>query len=110
MCCHRRGGPEHSHPAEEPLTTELKAFLDSMRNRSKPLADGQAGFEALKIVEVCYESSRSGGGWRLNGKKSDQPRPKPRPAGGVKGHNMNDITMPGSPGLWAGSFPFGERS
>jgi hypothetical protein len=23
---------------------------------------------------------------------------------GIKGHNMNDITMPGSPGLWAGSF------
>jgi UDP-2-acetamido-3-amino-2,3-dideoxy-glucuronate N-acetyltransferase len=47
-------------PAEEPLTTELKAFLDSMRNRSKPLADGQAGFEALKIVEACYRSSQSG--------------------------------------------------
>jgi len=45
---------------EEPLTIELKAFLDSMKNRSKPLADGQAGYEALKIVEVCYESSRSG--------------------------------------------------
>jgi hypothetical protein len=23
---------------------------------------------------------------------------------GDKGHNMNDITMPGSPALWAGSF------
>jgi len=45
---------------EEPLTTELKAFLDSMRNRSQPLADGQAGFEALKIVEACYRSSQSG--------------------------------------------------
>jgi UDP-2-acetamido-3-amino-2,3-dideoxy-glucuronate N-acetyltransferase len=46
--------------AEEPLTIELKAFLNSMKNRSKPLADGQCGFEALKIVEVCYESSRRG--------------------------------------------------
>ena len=45
---------------EEPLATELKAFLDSMKNRSRPLADGQAGFEALKIVEACYKSSRSG--------------------------------------------------
>jgi UDP-N-acetylglucosamine 3-dehydrogenase len=45
---------------EEPLTTELKAFLDSIRNRSKPVADGQAGFEALKIVEACYRSSQSG--------------------------------------------------
>jgi UDP-N-acetylglucosamine 3-dehydrogenase len=47
-------------PPEEPLATELKAFLDSMRNRSKPLADGQAGFEALKIVEACYRSSQGG--------------------------------------------------
>lgn len=46
--------------AEEPLTIELKAFLNSIKNRSKPLADGQCGFEALKIVEVCYESSRRG--------------------------------------------------
>jgi predicted dehydrogenase len=45
---------------EEPLTTELKAFLDSMKNRSNPLANGQAGYEALKVVEACYESSRSG--------------------------------------------------
>jgi len=45
---------------EEPLTLELKAFLNSMKHRSKPLADGQAGFEALKIVEVCYASSRKG--------------------------------------------------
>jgi UDP-N-acetylglucosamine 3-dehydrogenase len=44
----------------EPLTLELKAFLDAMRHRSKPLADGWAGYEALKIVEACYESSRSG--------------------------------------------------
>jgi predicted dehydrogenase len=46
--------------AEEPLAIELKAFLNSIKNRSKPLADGQCGFEALKIVEVCYESSRKG--------------------------------------------------
>ncbi len=45
---------------EEPLTLELRAFLDSIKNRSRPLADGQAGLEALRIVEVCYESSRSG--------------------------------------------------
>jgi len=32
---------------------------------------------------------------------------KPRPAfggiGGVKGHNMKEITLPGSPALWAGA-------
>ncbi len=46
--------------AEEPLTTELKAFLDSIRSRTRPLADGQAGYEALKVVEACYESSQKG--------------------------------------------------
>ncbi len=29
---------------------------------------------------------------------------KPRLVGGVKGHIMNDNTLPGSPALWAGSF------
>ena len=46
--------------AEEPLRIELKAFLDSVKNRTKPLADGRAGYEALKVVEVCYESSQKG--------------------------------------------------
>ncbi|MCJ7782299.1 MAG: Gfo/Idh/MocA family oxidoreductase, partial [Desulfobacterales bacterium] len=46
--------------AEEPLKIELEAFLDSMRNRSEPLANGKAGYEALRIVEACHESSQSG--------------------------------------------------
>jgi UDP-2-acetamido-3-amino-2,3-dideoxy-glucuronate N-acetyltransferase len=46
--------------SKEPLRIELEAFLHSIRNRSKPLADGKAGFEALKIVEACYESSQKG--------------------------------------------------
>ena len=29
---------------------------------------------------------------------------KPRLVGGVKGHNINEITLPGSSGLWARSF------
>jgi len=45
---------------EEPLMIELKAFLDSIRFRSKPIADGKAGYEALRIVEACYESSATG--------------------------------------------------
>jgi len=32
---------------------------------------------------------------------------KPRLVGGVKGHNMNETSFPGSPALWAGSFTFG---
>jgi len=55
-------GASHSVPwnVAEPLTVELKAFLDAMKDRSRPLADGKAGYEALKIVEACYESSRAG--------------------------------------------------
>ena len=55
-------GPAHSVPWDEaePLTVELKAFLDAMKDRSRPLADGEVGYEALKIVEACYESSRAG--------------------------------------------------
>ena len=51
---------EVSFDAGEPLKLELKKFLDSIRNRSKPLADGQVGLEALRIVEACYESSEKG--------------------------------------------------
>lgn len=46
--------------SEEALTIELRAFLDSVKTRSKPLADGKVGYEALKIVEACYESSKKG--------------------------------------------------
>ena len=56
---------------EEPLTAELKAFLDSIRSRSKPVADGQAGFEALKIVEACYRSSQSGKRVEMKWRKND---------------------------------------
>jgi hypothetical protein len=30
--------------------------------------------------------------------------PASPPIGGVKGHNMNEISFPGSSALWAGSF------
>jgi UDP-N-acetylglucosamine 3-dehydrogenase len=64
-------GEVHDIPLDsaEPLRVELRAFLDSMRERSKPLADGQAGYEALKVVEACYESSRSGGRIEIDWKK-----------------------------------------
>ncbi len=44
----------------EPLRLELEAFLRSIRTQTKPLADGQAGYEAVRVVEACYESSREG--------------------------------------------------
>jgi hypothetical protein len=32
------------------------------------------------------------------------PRPAYGGTGGVKGHNINEVALPGSPALWAGSF------
>lgn len=66
---------EISIDAGEPLQMELKAFLNSIKDRSKPSADGQAGYEALKIVEACYESSRKGGRVEITS------HPFPLPAG-----------------------------
>jgi predicted dehydrogenase len=34
------------------------------------VADGQAGYEALKVVEACYESSKSGKKIEINWKDS----------------------------------------
>ncbi len=56
--------------AGEPLKLELKMFLDSIRNRSKPLADGQVGLEALRIVEACYASSEKGQRIELDWKRA----------------------------------------
>jgi len=35
---------------------------------------------------------------------------KPRLVGGVKGHNINEMSFPGSPALWAGSFTYEKQS
>jgi hypothetical protein len=34
---------------------------------------------------------------------------KPRLVSGVKGHNINEISFPGSPALWAGSFTLNKK-
>jgi predicted dehydrogenase len=48
------------YSSSEPLFLELKDFLNSIQTRAKPLADWWAGYQALRIVEACYESSQSG--------------------------------------------------
>jgi predicted dehydrogenase len=65
---------EISLEAGEPLKLELSRFLDSIRNRSKPLADGRVGLEALRIVEACYDSSQKGR--RVEIDWSETPRPQ----------------------------------
>ncbi len=45
---------------EEPLHTEWRAFLDSVQTRQAPLADGTAGYEAVRVIEAALASARIG--------------------------------------------------
>lgn len=45
---------------EEPLLAELRAFLESVQTRSQPLADGCAGYNAVKVIEAAIKSSQLG--------------------------------------------------
>ena len=47
-------------PPEEPLRAELAAFINSVENRTPPLVDGWAGFQAVRVVEAALESARAG--------------------------------------------------
>lgn len=44
----------------EPLFLELKEFIDCVRYRSKPRADGGAGVDAMKVVEAAMRSHAEG--------------------------------------------------
>lgn len=44
---------------EEPLLAELRAFLESVRTRQAPRADGRAGFESVQVLEAAMESART---------------------------------------------------
>jgi UDP-N-acetylglucosamine 3-dehydrogenase len=45
---------------EEPLKAELQAFIDSVRTRKTPLADGWAGYDAVRVLEAALESAKIG--------------------------------------------------
>jgi predicted dehydrogenase len=47
-------------PPEEPLLAELRAFLKCVQKREKPLADGWAGYDAVKVLDAALESARQG--------------------------------------------------
>ena len=47
-------------PPEEPLLAELRAFVKSAQTREKPLADGWAGYEAVRVLDAAMQSARSG--------------------------------------------------
>ena len=40
-------------PSAEPLKNELEHFIKCLRERSKPITDGQEGFRVLRILEKC---------------------------------------------------------
>jgi UDP-N-acetylglucosamine 3-dehydrogenase len=44
---------------EEPLHIEWRAFLDSVETRQAPLADGWAGYQAVRVIEAALESART---------------------------------------------------
>ena len=43
-------------PPEEPLLAELRAFLKSVQTRERPLADGWAGYDAVRVLAAALES------------------------------------------------------
>jgi predicted dehydrogenase len=55
-------------PPEEPLLAELRAFIKSVQTRQKPLADGWAGYEAVRVLDAALESARTGQRVNLNGR------------------------------------------
>jgi predicted dehydrogenase len=55
-------------PPEEPLLAELRAFITSVQTRQKPLADGWAGYDAVRVLDAALESARAGRRVKLNGK------------------------------------------
>ena len=44
----------------EPFERQFRDFGDAIRTGKKPLVDGEAGYQALEIVEAVYQSCRSG--------------------------------------------------
>ena len=45
----------------EPLKVECQDFIDSIKNKTVPLADGVIGLEVVKILEASSKSLRDGG-------------------------------------------------
>jgi UDP-2-acetamido-3-amino-2,3-dideoxy-glucuronate N-acetyltransferase len=45
---------------EEPLLAELRAFVDSIKTRAAPLADGSSGYDAVRVLNAALESVKIG--------------------------------------------------
>jgi predicted dehydrogenase len=46
--------------AEEPLLAELRAFLESIETRRRPLAGGWEGYDAVRVLEAAMASAKTG--------------------------------------------------
>ena len=51
---------------EEPLLAELRSFVDSVHTRNPPRADGQAGYDSVRVLEAALESVKTGQTVRLS--------------------------------------------
>jgi UDP-2-acetamido-3-amino-2,3-dideoxy-glucuronate N-acetyltransferase len=47
-------------PPEEPLLAELRAFIDSIKTRATPRADGASGYDAVRVMNAALESVKTG--------------------------------------------------
>lgn len=47
-------------PPEEPLLAELRAFVDSIKNRATPRADAWSGYHAVRVMNAALESVKTG--------------------------------------------------
>lgn len=47
-------------PKLEPLLAELQAFLKSIETRERPLADGWAGFNSVRVLDAALKSAKTG--------------------------------------------------
>jgi len=51
---------------EEPLLTELRAFLNCVETRTQPLANGHDGYESVRVLEAVMRSGKEGRSIELN--------------------------------------------
>ena len=49
--------------AGQPLALECRHFVECVATGARPLADGAAGIEAVRIIEACQRSLRTGNTW-----------------------------------------------
>ncbi|MHA1834745.1 MAG: Gfo/Idh/MocA family protein [Candidatus Baldrarchaeia archaeon] len=61
-----RGITEIKLEFKEPLKLELLDFIESVKTGRKPLADGQAALNVIKVIEKALESAKLGRTVRIN--------------------------------------------